>query len=263
MSQTLEILAKALASGGLVWLLVRSVDGAPARITALVISLPMVLGAGFVAMAGSADNAFVRQAALASAQAMPGLIVFATLAARFFDRLPAVALTALGCAGWAVTAWVLTIWHWSLGVSVAVFVGVMALSHLVFPIRAGFPAASAAAPALRRRAWPVAVQAGLMVLVLSLTARALGPRLSALVAAIPVAMIVITLDMRRRNSPNWRPTLQSARLGYAALLVYAMAVALLAPQIGGMAATLVAFLPALAATALTITLRTHLTESPA
>ena len=259
-AELFEIAVRAIASGAVVWALLRCIDGAPAAVTAVVISLPMVLGAGFVAVAARQDAAFVAGAARLAAQAMPALLVFVVLAARGFAALPAPALLAAAAGGWAVAALALTGSSWPLWASALAVAAALAASHLAYPVRAGLTGQSARAPALRRRAWPAASQAVTIVAALSLFSERLGPRYSALLAATPVAMIVVTLEMKRAPGRDWQAVYQSARLGVPALFAYAAALALLARPMGPTPAALAAFAPALAASAAIVSLRLRLSR---
>lgn len=245
--------AKALACGVIVWLLVKSVDGAPPALTAWVISWPMVIGAGFVAIAGRQDDAFVIASALRGAQAMPSVLAFLLVAALHYERCgPGLLLTA-ALAGWFVTIWACTLSAepWPLGASLLLGAALIALSHLVLPIRARF-VGLVAGQGRRRAAWPVAVQAAAMVVILSAFAQELGPKFSAWLTAVPLATAFVTLGMKSAGSRNAAATYQSARLGLPCLYAYLAAVALLTPLTGGPAATLLAFLPSLALSALIV-----------
>lgn len=256
----LPILAKALSCGLVVWLLVKSVDGAPPPLTAWVISLPMVIGAGFLAIAGRQSDAFLVEAALRGAQSLPSALAFMVVSALLFDRCGVVPLLLAALAGWFVVIWACTLSAapWPLETSLALGAAMIAASHLLLPIHAGF-VGRIAGQGRRRAAWPVAVQAGVMVLMLSAFAQVLGPKFSAWLTAVPLATGFVTIGMKRGNSRNAAATYQSARLGLPCLYAYLAAVVVLTPLTGGAAATLLAFLPSLALSALIVAARLTLT----
>lgn len=254
--------AKALVCGAVVWMLVRSVDHAPAAVTALVIGLPMILAPGYLAMADTTSDAFLAEAGLRGAQAMLALLVFMVLAGRFFGRLGLIPLLTLGLGGWVATIWLVTLSAepWPLWLSLAAGAAGILGSHLVLPIRPGLPVSGAGAAAGRRRpAWPVAVQATATMLVLSVFAKFFGPTLSAILAGVPVAMIFVTIGMARAGSRNAAATYQSARLGLPCLYMYLAALVLFIPYTGGTAAALLAVLPSVALSALIVAGRLKLT----
>ena len=258
-----QIAPRALLTGGVVWMIIRSLDSMPPRVTALVISLPMVIGAGFLALAATESAAFVERAGRMAIQAMPGVIAFVTVALRIFSRVGPAGLLAGGLSAWAASAVVLTLPATPLPVPMGLALGVLAmgLSHLLVPIRAGFmpmqPATAAAR--VRRKVWPVAVQAAVLVVVLSIFSHQLAPRFSAIISTMPVASLLVALDLKRSSSPVWEGTLQSVRIGLPCLYCYLVALVMLLPHVGASAAAWLAFAPSMALSGLIVWARLKLT----
>jgi len=258
MMEALVILTKAVCCGGVVWALVRSVDGAPPHVVARVIALPMTLAAGLLAVAGTQGEAFLISATFGAAMSLPAMLAFIVTVARLFYHLSAPALIGAGLAAWCVTIAVATATGpWDLQTSLCVGIAALALSHLAFPFRVAFTARIGGMAA--RRAWPTGVQAGAMVLVLSTISGTVGPVASAWIASLPMAMSFVTLGMKRAASGNAAATYQSARLGVPSLFAYLASVVVLTPPLGGTAATLVAVLPATALSSLIVAARQFLT----
>lgn len=253
---TLALIARALGCGLFIWVLLRAVAEAPPAVAAVVIAQPLAIAAGFFAIAAAEPEAFVRAAALRGAQAMPALLTFITLVAVGFARLSRPALLALGLGGWAAMALALTGVEWPFWLSCTVTLALIGASHLLFPIVPGLAARGPAGP--RRRLWPAAVQGGAVVLVLGLFSSLLGPRFSAILAAVPVAMVFVTLAMKGSGTPRWAETYQSARLGLPSLLSYFGAIWALTPLIGALTACFVALLPSLLLSLMTVHLRLRL-----
>lgn len=252
------VLARALACGAVVWLLIRAIDGAPPALSAWVISWPMTMAAGLLAIAGTQGDAFVARAAQNGCMSLPALLAFMLVAARLFERLRPLPLLAASLAAWlATTAAISATGPWRLGTSAAVLALCIGLSHLVLPLRPGFGPRLAAAR--RHSAWPPTLQAVAMVLLLSALAGWLGPLFSAWIAAAPMALCFVTLGLSRAGSRNAQATYQSARLGLPALFAYLATAAILTPRLGGTAATLAALLPSLGLSALIVAARLTLT----
>ncbi|WP_138464348.1 hypothetical protein [Poseidonocella sp. HB161398] len=259
MTDAMDLATHALrgaGGGAFVWAVLKTAEAAPAGVAATVIALPIAIAAGTFAMAAHQSPAFVAEASLRGAQALPALLVFVVTAARLFPRLSAGPLIGTAMAAWFAAICVLTAGPaWPLGVSAAVLAAMLLLSSLALPFDLALsPPGRAAGPA--RRIWPVALQAALLVMVIGLFARVLGPRWSAVLTAIPVAMITVTYGLKSRGTPGWAATYQSARLAGPTLFVYLATVALAAPRWGGLAAAAAGLLPS-AATAVAATSLRH------
>ncbi|ADO41797.1 hypothetical protein [Ketogulonicigenium vulgare] len=251
---------KALACGIAVWAMVKSVDGAPPPVVAMVIGLPVVFAAGYLAMAGVVGPDFLIEVGLRSAQTMPAVLTFIVVTGRFYNRLPLPALLGVSLAAWLVVAWTLSggAEPWPLPASLSFGVAALLLSHLVFPINARFPI-SARVQRPGSGAWRVALQAAAMVLLLTVVSRLIGPRGSAVLVALPLAMIFLTIGMKSSGTLNAAATYQSARLAMPGLVAYVASFALLTPFTGGLAACFLAFLPSLAVSGAVVGLRLYLT----
>ncbi|WP_172329913.1 hypothetical protein [Mangrovicoccus sp. HB161399] len=251
-------LLRGLGCGVFVWAVLKTAEAAPAGVAATVIALPIAIAAGVFAMAAHQSPEFVAEAGLRGAQALPALLVFVITAARLFPRLGAAALIAVAMAAWLVTVVIVTAGPaWPLGLSAAVLAASLLLSGFVLPFDLALAAPSKlAGPA--RRIWPVALQAAVIVVVIGLFARTLGPRWSAVLTSIPVAMITVTLGLKSRGNPGWAATYQSARLAGPTLFVYLATVALAAPHWGGLMAATAGLLPSAAAAIAATSLRHRL-----
>ncbi len=146
---------------------------------------------------------------------------------------------------------------WPLGASAAILLAGVLLSGFALPFDLSLaPPSKSAGPG--RRIWPVALQAAVIVVVIGLFAEVLGPRWSAVLTSIPVAMITVTLGLKSRGNPGWAATYQSARLAVLPLFVYLATVALAAPRWGGIPAAAFALLPSAAAAVAATSLRHRL-----
>ncbi|PZX10660.1 hypothetical protein LX81_04154 [Palleronia aestuarii] len=252
---------RALTAGGFVWVLLRIVDDAPPAVTATVMTLPFVIGVGFAAMAAHQSDAYVVSAAGHGLAAMPAFVFYVALTARFFTRLSLPRLMVMSLVAWATLAWVLTgIPDIGPGLAVLLTGAALVVSVAVFPFDAALVLGHRTASHAGRRAWPVAIQAGVVVVVLSLFAGALGPRLSALLAALPLATIFVIAGLKLSDSGNWPATLQSARLATLSLTAYLLATIWLVRTWGALAGTLAAFVPSIAVAAATVAIRRRLSQ---
>ncbi|MTH63063.1 hypothetical protein [Paracoccus shanxieyensis] len=258
MTETAIILVRALSCGAVVWIMIRAVEDAPPPLAAWIIALPLTMAAGLLAVAGTQGDAFVQRAAVSACMSFPAMLTFMMLAARLFDRLPALPLLAVSLSGWlAAISAITATGPWSLTTCLIVAVAAFALSHLILPFRLAFTA-RVISPTQRRALIPAA-QAVVMVLVLSTLSGRIGPVFSGWIAAAPMAMTFVTLGLKRAGSRNAQSTFQSARLGIPALFAYLASVILLTPHLGGMTATLAAVLPSLGLSALVVAGRLTLT----
>lgn len=252
----LPVGARAAICGLAVWLVVRSVERAPPAVTAAIISLPMGVAAGFIAMAANQTDAFLSEAVRRGMLMLAGIFVYVAVAGRFFPRWPAPVLVGAATAAWALLALVAIRIEppWPGGAGLALGAAVMAATHLIYPFRIALPARTAAGGP-RRAVWPVAAQATVLVLLLSVFGMVLGPGLSAALASVPAVLIFITLALKRAQSPVWDATLQSARLGAPCLYAYLMGLDLLMPAVGGLTASVLAIGVSLLASALIVGIR--------
>ncbi|MGY9047138.1 hypothetical protein P775_21190 [Puniceibacterium antarcticum] len=249
----IAIFARAFGCGLFVWIVLRAVADAPPAWAAVIISQPLAIATSFFAIAAAESDAFVREAALRGAQTIPALLIFLTLVAANFARLTKGSLLALGLAGWLVAALILTGSLWPFWATFGATVIMIAASHRVFPINARLILRISSGK--RSVLWPAALQGGAIVVILSLFSSYLGPRFSAILSAVPVAMIFVTISMKASATPKWAETYQSARLGLPSLSIYLGAIWALIPFTGAVAACFAALLPSFALSLVTVRLR--------
>lgn len=213
-----RVLATALFVFAISW----SVARAPKRMSAIAISLPVVIGPGFLILGLEQDVRFLADALDDALGALAATVAFAASAASLAGRCGAAILLCASLAMWLVAAAVAA-QTTGLTANGLVFLGAY-IGGLLFLSRGVGNAARHATSAVgwSLRAGVVrALLAGLLVGAVTLAADRLGPTLSATLIALPVGMIFVAQGtLRTSGAREMRRIMVAAARGTAALAVF-------------------------------------------
>lgn len=242
LAPVLSLGVKAVATGAFVLGIAVLIERAPQPVAAASIGLPVVIGPGFLFLALQQPAAFLEAAATTAILGLIATLAFMVVTGRFFAALGPAPLLACGAAAWALVAFLVTETSFGLGAALIAFAGAFATSHLILPFSAG--AVPAPAKPLARRGPPYdrAIQAGLFVAAVSYGADQLGERLTAVLLAMPVALMFLTLTLKGRiDGATAAHVYQWARMGLLPLVSFVLTIRLATTAIGNVPSVLLAF----------------------
>lgn len=242
LAPVLSLGVKAVATGAFVLGIAVLIERAPQPVAAASIGLPVVIGPGFLFLALQQPTAFLEAAATTAILGLVATLAFMVVTGRLFQVLGPAPLLACGAGAWALVALLITETSFGLGTALIAFAGAFATSHLILPFSAGVVPAPARPVPRRGPPFDRAIQAGLFVAAISYGADRLGERLTAVLLAMPVALMFLTLTLKTRvDGATAAHVFQWARMGLLPLVGFVLTIRLTATAVGNVPSVLVAF----------------------
>lgn len=187
-----------------------------------VISAPILF---FIALRHG--QTFAADAALGTLSAVPANAVFAIFYAWCATRTSWVPSLAAGFAGYFLAVACMNVWSPSLPVAIVFVIGTLLIAPRLFP--AMIPAAKARTASTSDIYWRMAAGA-ILVLFVTQSSAALGPRLSGSFAMFPVLAPVLAVFSHRQSGPGFAiQLLRGMALGYYVFTTFCIVLALTLP----------------------------------